>query len=228
MGTEYRNEYKYLLSDTDALVLRNRIQNLIPLDSHSGNDGYYLIRSLYFDDQQNSCYYQGEDGVDYRNKYRIRYYNNDTSRIILEKKSKTHGMTKKVSVRISEEECRLFMKGEYGGNANDLVIDLKNRCYKPKVIVSYRRRAYIYTLGNVRITFDYDLTSSNMVENFLHPEKLSERPIFPIGSSLLEVKWDGFMPEFIKSVLDINSIQWTSFSKYYLCRKYNNQGGIMI
>ena len=95
----------------------------------------------------------------------------------------------------------------------------------PKVIVSYERIPYIYQVGNVRVTFDRHITASNEVSRFLMGD-YNRRPILPQGESVMEVKWDEIMPQFIKEYMQLDSLQWCTFSKYYLCRKYNTNGGI--
>ena len=50
MADKYRHEYKYLVTDQQIILLRQRLDKLISIDSHAGADGSYNIRSLYFDD----------------------------------------------------------------------------------------------------------------------------------------------------------------------------------
>ena len=105
---KYRHEYKYICDSVQNAVLKVRAKGLLNQDRHSGRDGAYQIRSLYFDDWNDSCYYENESGVATRDKYRIRIYNADRERITLERKSKERGMTFKVSAQIDEKMCRQF------------------------------------------------------------------------------------------------------------------------
>ena len=50
MEENYRHEYKYLISRTDAELLRRRLPHVMKPDPHAGASGQYTIRSLYFDD----------------------------------------------------------------------------------------------------------------------------------------------------------------------------------
>ena len=88
-----RHEMKYQTSAGELVLLKNRINHLVPLDAHVGPSGYYSIRSLYFDDYENRCYYENENGTDPREKFRIRIYNHSTERIKLECKRKERGKT---------------------------------------------------------------------------------------------------------------------------------------
>ena len=108
---EYRHELKYVVTAPQMALLESHIRGLIPPDIHVGEDGNYRIRSLYFDDNYNSCYQENEIGTDPREKFRIRIYNGDAGRISLELKRKEHGMTQKRSCLLSEEQCRELMAG---------------------------------------------------------------------------------------------------------------------
>ena len=90
----------------------------------------------------------------------------------------------------------------------------------PKVIVAYERTPYVYKNGNVRITFDRNITSSGQVDAFFQ-ENVRKRPVLPAGMQLLEVKYDEYLPDHIYHALILDNMQRTNFSKYYLCRKYS-------
>ena len=110
--TKYRHELKYVVTDAQLALIQGRIQHLISLDSHVGENGMYQIRSLYFDDYYNRCYYENENGTDPREKFRIRIYNGSTNKISLELKKKERGKTLKLSCPLTEEQCRTLMRGE--------------------------------------------------------------------------------------------------------------------
>lgn len=231
--SKYRHEYKYLIDSRQTAVLKMRAEGILGRDSHAGPEGGYRIKSLYFDDRANICYRENEAGTDPRSKIRIRYYGRDFRNPKLEKKSKERGMTKKESCILTLEECRLLMKGEIPEISADfspekqmLFTELKIRGLAPRVIVEYQRIPFVAPAGNVRITLDSDIVSSNQVNGFLAESQI-RRPILPMGNNILEVKFDEFLPSYIKETLSLDSLQWTSFSKYYLCRKYSTNGGII-
>jgi len=228
----YRHEYKYEISNPQIEILCCRLSQIMNTDRYAGESGVYEVRSLYFDDYANTCYYENEAGVDVRDKYRIRIYNEDYSHISLEKKSKKSGMTHKQSYAIDRKRCEQLMLGRYDGllevthvGLQGLLLEMCQRFLRPVVIVEYIRFPFVEKNGNIRITFDEFISSSNDIENFLEPEIIT-RPIMRTGESILEVKWDEFLPDYIKSHLQMDSLQRESFSKYYLCRKYNIYGGI--
>ena len=234
MGTAYRHEYKYRIDSCQAALLEARAAAILQRDSHVEKTGNYVVKSHYFDDYQDSCFWENEDGYNERFKFRIRYYDNRTDYIRLEKKSKRNGMTRKESCVITEEMCRSFMAGHIPQVQEDMSLIMKElftemrlRNLIPKVIVIYERRPYIYKAGNVRITFDRSIASSNDISHFLDANVVV-RPVMQKGESLLEVKWDEVMPEFIYQNLALHELQWTSFSKYYCCRKYDCYGGYSV
>lgn len=234
IGGKYRHEYKYVCNAVESAVLKVRASGVLKRDIHAGEDGAYRIRSLYFDDPWDSCFYENESGVGERAKYRIRIYNSDKNRITLEKKSKTRGMTQKSAARIDEAYCRGMMAGYYGkimedmpNNLKQILSEMQRKHMRPKVIVEYVRYPFVDQNGNVRITFDQAISSSNSIANFLCPE-IVVRPIMERGQDILEIKWDEFLPDYIKEIMQLETLTRSSFSKYYLCRKYNTYGGIRV
>lgn len=227
---KYRHELKYLCRVTDIPLLKARLQGIAGLDSHVGEKGYYHIRSLYFDDYNNTCYKMNEAGVDNRMKYRIRIYNYSEKQITLEKKIKVHGMTRKLSAPLTRSQCERLIQGKnlsmkqeefegYPKLLQEFVVWIAARQGRPKVIVAYDRIPYVYKQGNVRITIDENIQSSKDFTHFFE-RNMQKSPILPKGKVLLEVKYDELLPSFLKERLEIGKLQQTTFSKYYLCRRF--------
>lgn len=223
----YRHEYKYIIRETQEAILYALAQGILLRDPHVQEDGMYTIRSLYFDDPYDSCFYENMNGTDPRSKFRIRYYNRDTDRIRLEKKSKMRGMTQKTSCSLTREECLQLMQGQpiiptdqMPKEKTALLMELQTRLMVPKVIVTYDRSPFVYPAGNVRITFDKNITASGEISGFLDGN-YRQRPILADAQSILEVKWDELLPLHIQQILQLDTLQWSTFSKYYMCRNYN-------
>jgi hypothetical protein len=225
--SRFRHEYKYMIDLKQESILRVKAAGLLMPDPHTGEDGTYLIRSLYLDDINNSCLTDNLSGTDPRSKFRIRYYNSDRDNILLEKKSKIRGMCRKESCDITSEECETLIRG-MTPDINDEMTETKKRFFTeirmrglmPKVIVTYERIPFVYSGGNVRITFDRKLTSSNELNRFLSGDYM-ERPVLAAGNSIMEVKWDEVMPRHIKDTLKLENLNWTAFSKYSMCRRFH-------
>lgn len=225
-NVKYRHELKYPVTAAQIAVLRSRIEGLIPRDPHAGKNGIYTISSLYFDDYYNRCYYENENGTDPREKFRIRIYNHSTDKITLELKRKEHGKTLKQSAPLSPEQVQLLVSGqalpvddEQPPLLRKLTSEMSQSLLHPVVIVEYERMPFVYKNGNVRITFDTNISSSSLTSVFLQGT-YPKRSIMPSGLHLLEVKYDEYLPDFIYNALQLENLQQTAFSKYYLCRKY--------
>lgn len=223
----YRHEYKYLVSTNQIEEIKHRLDGLVSIDSHARDTGFYNISSLYFDDIYNRCFYENENGSDPREKFRIRIYNHDPGRITLECKRKERGKTLKTSCKLSREQYDHILRREIvedlehqPGVLRRLSLEMMMNGMKPIVIVEYDRIPYVYKNGNVRITFDTNLSSSPEVEAFLQGS-MHKRAVMPVGMHLMEVKWDDFMPDEIYRALQVDNLNHTAYSKYYLCRKYH-------
>ncbi len=223
---KYRHELKYQISDAQVRMLKARIGHLMPADSHAGPDGVYSIRSLYFDDYENRCFRENEDGTDPREKFRIRIYNHSASRITLECKRKERGKTHKSACSLTEDQARALMAGKILPDIasqppllRKLTMLMMTRRMRPMVIVEYDRIPFVFKNGNVRVTLDTNIRSSSALEQFLEPS-VPTRPVLPPGQQLLEVKWDEYLPDFLYRSLQLYSLRQTAFSKYYICRKY--------
>ncbi|GHU86693.1 molecular chaperone [Spirochaetia bacterium] len=220
-----RHEFKHSLNYIDYLALKNRLKLVLPHDANAGANGEYSIRSLYFDTPGDDALREKIDGVDRREKFRIRSYNNDTALIRLEKKSKMNGLCYKQSAPVTAEEVRLLREGDLGWMADEqrpLVAELYHKMtgllLRPKTIVEYIREPFVFSAGNVRITFDRNIRTALFSTDFLDPAV----PLAPAGNEivLLEVKYDAFIPQFIVDLLRIGNRRASACSKYALCRIY--------
>ena len=220
----YRHEWKHELAYVDLLSIRSRLRAVAEPDPHA-KDGKYLIRSLYFDTPTDKALRQKIDGVNMREKFRIRYYNKDTSFIHLEKKSKRNGLGTKYHATLSAEESQAIVDGQLdwmmeSGRplVQELYCKMRYQMLAPQTIVDYTREPFIYRPGNVRVTFDYDLRTGLRQTDFLNPDCV----MIPAGDApiLLEVKWDDYLPSIIRDCVQTPGRRVTAFSKYAQCRIY--------
>jgi len=221
----YRHEWKHEISYADMLDIRLRLKAFASFDPHAA-EGHYHIRSLYFDNMADKALKEKTDGVNRREKFRIRYYNGDTSFINLEKKSKTGGLGSKYSARLSYEQSLDIIRGrtDWMKKSDDpliqeLYLKMTYQGLRPKTIVDYEREPYIYAPGNVRVTFDYDIRTGLGSTDSLDPNV----PMIAAGSDppiILEVKWDEYLPDIIKAAVQTPGRRVCAFSKYAQCRVY--------
>lgn len=226
----YRHEFKYLINDYQYHIIKNNLDCIMELDPHVQSRGYYSIRSLYFDDYEDSCFFDNENGVDPRQKFRIRIYNASSERISLESKIKIKNKTLKQSCSINKQTVERLIMGkkiEWDSKMHPLLKKVyylqETRLLSPKVIVEYDRIPYVERNGNVRITLDLDVRCSGDIITFFD-KTILDRPVMPIGYQLLEVKYDSFIPDYIHRSIYTRELSQTTFSKYYYCKKF---GGIL-
>ena len=230
----YRHEWKHEIRYVDLLTIRQRLRAVAIPDPHA-QDGKYLIRSLYFDNLNDKALREKVDGVNRREKFRIRYYNGDLNLIHLEKKSKVSGLGTKYSAGLSAEEAQAIVDGRLdwmmdSGRSlvQELYTKMKFQGLRPRTIVDYTREPYIYGPGNVRVTFDYDIHTGLRSTDFLNPA-CPTLPAVPARSAdamsggtgiILEVKWDAYLPDIIRDIVQIHGRREGAFSKYAACRMY--------
>ena len=223
----FRHELKYAVSYPDYLAIRNRIRKIMTTDPHASAEGLYRIRSIYFDNSDDKALREKTDGVAKREKFRIRYYNDDLSFITLEKKMKINDLCLKCDAAISESECRRildndlsWMRDDRRGLVQELYAKMNYERLRPRVLVSYVREPYIYRPGNVRITFDSLIRTSLYYRDFLTKEVSDISATDTPKDMLLEVKYDAFLPEIIQDMIQTEGIRQQSFSKYGACRRF--------
>lgn len=220
----FRHEWKYEINYMDFLTLRMRLAAVMQRDSHAV-DGKYEIRSLYFDTPSDRALREKLDGVNRREKFRIRLYNYDTSVIFLEKKSKWNNLCSKESTELTEEEVQRLLRGEIMWMKNtdcvlcrELYDKMVGQGLRPKTIVDYTREPFVFAPGNVRVTLDYAIHTGLQCTDFLNPQAVT----VPAGEDriLLEVKWDEYLPDIIREAVSLESRRAGAFSKYAQCRIY--------
>ncbi|NFO14022.1 polyphosphate polymerase domain-containing protein [Clostridium botulinum] len=223
---KFRHELKHYINFSDYLAIKSRIRSIMHIDKNANKDNEYKIRSLYFDNAYDKVLMEKVIGLSKRDKFRIRFYNDNHEFIRLEKKSKIRGLCLKDSTRISKEECEKIINGkiEFLKYSNDkLFIDLyaqmKGQLLRPKTIVDYTREAYIYPIGNVRITFDKSVRTGIQSVN-MFDDDLPTIETIDNNYIVLEVKFDEFLPQVIQDIIQVNERRSTSISKYEAARIY--------
>ncbi len=220
---KYRHEWKYEINYGDFLVLRQRMSAVAGRDRHAPG-GTYRVRSLYFDNMGDKVLREKLDGVNRREKFRIRYYNDDTSWMRLEKKSKVNGLCLKESQRITKEQVQMILDGTWEWMPQsslplikELYVKLREQGLRPKIIVDYLREPFVFGTGGVRVTLDYQVRLGMEPGDFLNPFQITVPAGAPI---ILEVKWNEFLPDIIRDALQIPGRRTGAFSKYAACRIY--------
>ncbi len=222
MKRKGRHEHKLYINASDYMQLAAQLKHIARLDKNSVGDEGYKIRSLYFDNYSDKAVMEKLSGLSRREKFRIRLYNNDSSFIRLEKKSKANRLCYKTNTLITKEQCEDILANRYDvlkNEQNPLFLELYTKIIcqnlRPRIIVDYTREAYFYPPGNVRITIDKNVAASNNVQGVFDPDLVT---IPAANAIILEVKYDGFIPEIIHQLIQIGSRRETEFSKYLVAR----------
>lgn len=222
---QFRHEVKHEISNSDMMILRQRLRAVMHPDPHAIN-GKYEIRSLYFDNLDDKALREKLDGVSIREKYRIRFYNHDSSVLHLERKVKHGSLGYKDSTTLSEAQARSIASGDtaWMADSTDEVIlgfysRIRSEGLHPKVIVDYTREPFVFAPGNVRITLDYNIRTALRSTDFLNSNCITI-PV-PDAPCILEVKWDSFLPDVIRDAVQLGYRHSTAYSKYAACRMYD-------
>lgn len=221
----WRHEWKHEINPADALVIRHRMGVVGTLDPHA-RDGCYSIRSIYFDNGNDKALREKLDGVNRREKWRIRLYDGDTSLIHLERKSKRHGLGTKDSCTLTAAEAQSIVDGDTSWMSCDerplvraLAADMVCQGMRPRTIVDYVREPFIFPAGNVRVTIDRNIRTGLVSKDFLD----SHVPTVPVPGNpiILEVKWDEFLPSVIRDAVQLTGRRTSAFSKYAASRSFD-------
>lgn len=224
MNDVFRAEKKYLLNVTEMMRARDFLDKLLIPDPHNGRDGY-VVRSLYFDTLSDGDFFDKKDGLETRKKIRLRLYDTSSERVLLEVKQKQGENQRKRSLKISREHAMRLIDGDFTP-----LLSYKDKfslecygmmqagVYRPKTIVEYDRRAYIAKENRTRITFDSGIRATEISMDFFNPH-LALNPVIDAHSSILEVKYNGFLLSYIHQFLNCIDKTPVAVSKYILARQ---------
>lgn len=226
----YREEKKFLLNLEEFRKLSHHLEHFLTEDEHNGALGY-RVRSLYFDTIYDKDYFEKLDGVELRRKIRLRIYSPDDNFALLEMKQKQGQYQLKRSLRITRDDADALIGGDYTpllryqeDFAAECYALMQMQVYRPKTIVEYNRKAFIAKENKIRVTFDHQIVSTESDTN-LFAKDLNMNPVLDPFAVVLEVKFNGFLLDYIKDLLSNAQKSELSVSKYMLARqasyKYN-------
>lgn len=228
MNKVLREEKKFLISVDEFISLSHKLEQIMISDSHNGTHGY-MIRSLYFDTIYDNDYFEKAAGVELRRKIRLRCYDPNTDYAMLEMKQKQGANQLKRSLKVSKEDAIELTKGNYLPLLNykepfaaECYALMHAKCYKPKTIVEYNRKAFIAKENKIRITFDNNIVSTESSFDLFDPH-LNMNPVLDKYDVVLEVKFNGFLLSYIRRLINAANRSELSVSKYVLARQNGYQ-----
>lgn len=223
-----RYELKYYLNPLQTRLLGEQLKHILATDPHGDSRGEYPVHSLYFDSMDDECLYQKQSGLRYRSKLRLRTYGPvDRGPVNFEIKHKSGQRVCKETVAVPVEIAREVCNGEYRGflEMNTPVADriyalFLVRTYRPVVIVSYLRQAFVFPALNVRVTLD-----SNLHSDINHLDMLGGArgymPAILEGKQILELKYNQYFPDHLRRLLSGVCTERMAISKYTLARRFH-------
>lgn len=227
-----RYEFKYVLRASKAELIESQVQNFMYYDSFIENipGNQYPVRSLYFENDIRSNFYEKTDGLKSRRKYRLRTYssgNDPSTGIFFEEKGKHNERTYKRRIKINPEHLILFEQTDRAFELLPLhpgidlietfIFDSERKNLKPCAIVDYLRRPYVSDYDmNFRVTFDRDLRAN--ASSVL----LQDVPAFReciAGYTILELKFHRRIPRWFHHLIQTYDLRRQSISKFVVGMK---------
>ncbi|MDV0442699.1 hypothetical protein McpCs1_00410 [Methanocorpusculaceae archaeon Cs1] len=223
---KFRHELKYYINHADYLTIRQRMSTIADTDEHADENGSYKIRSLYFDTPGDKALYEKLYGINNREKFRIRLYNDDDSFVRLEKKTKVNALTCKISAPVTRDQCEKLLVGDTDWMKNaghalltELYAKMRYEQLRPKTLVDYTREPFTYGPGNVRVTLDSNITTGIRTTDLFDP-KMPTVSTYGVSVIILEVKYDNYLPDIIRNMIQVENRKATAFSKYAVARMF--------
>ena len=223
MNKVLREEKKFLISIADFRRTSAKLEKVLRQDIHNGVHGY-MIRSLYFDTPYDTDYFEKLAGVEIRRKIRLRIYDPKHNFAMLEMKQKQGARQLKRSLKVSRDDANELIRGNYAvllkysePFAAEVYGFMKTRGYIPRTIVQYNRKAFVAKENKIRVTFDNQIVSTESCFD-LFSERLNMNPVLDPYDVVLEVKFNGFILNYIQSLINCIDKSELSVSKYVLAR----------
>lgn len=222
-----RHEFKYFLGQADYRIMSGILRQVLSVDPHGSGNHEYWIRSLYFDTSDFNDYNEKLIGVGIRKKIRLRLYHLDQQEIKLEIKNRRGELMAKEVTHIDRGKVAGIIAGNHSlllDQPDDPVAAkvfyfFSRDYYHPASLVDYEREAYTYPIEDVRITFDKNIRASGInLEPF--SEKVVMNPVFQEETVVMEVKFNRFLPGFIRDLLANCAGVRDAISKYCLSRMH--------
>lgn len=183
-------------------------------------DRAYPIYSIYFDTADWQAFYTKLDGNKRRQKFRVRsYYPNprDDEKVFIEVKEKNSGTVYKRRSPIKFGEVKELITGAPISIKTPVVDEwryavLKN-AIKPKLLNRYTRLAFASEhFPGLRVTIDQDL--SYAMVNSLDFNQPTRGAYWSNGKSVIEIKFDRYVPMFIVDIIRRYNLTQVPVSKY--------------
>ena len=222
-----RYELKYVLPSWKCDAIIADLAEMTTPDVHDRSRGYRIV-SLYYDSPGLDFFWAKIDGIKFRRKLRLRLYpdENDierTERGMVEIKQRINRTVQKRRLELPLAQAEQLCSGSVDTKeldeldqevASEVQYLVHAMHLRPSAITSYLRRAFVgnrYDSG-LRITFDSDFVGRTHALR-VHQNSANHR-IMPPEWSIMEVKSDDAVPDWVTSLLSRHECQLQRVSKY--------------
>ncbi len=228
-----RYEYKYFVPISKESELRKLLSPFVGIDKYAKGraNNEYTVRSIYFDTPDFQFYHDKVDGLSYRKKVRLRGYNsvNCSNPVFLEIKNKIQVPLYKTRAKATfEDTIESFKSGDLNkilnknskdhSSARSFFYQILIKNLRAVILIIYERVPFVEktdTPNQLRITFDKNLRSSIFPKiNDLYDEKKTLNSLQ--GYFILEVKFNKYYPDWMKSIVASFELKQESASKYVI------------
>ena len=226
-----RREIKYMLNDDDRTALLSIIDAYMDRDPFNKDGKPYTICNLYLDTESDELIRKSLEKPEFKEKIRLRSYGKValTDKVFLESKKKYDGVVNKRRTNfILADAYEYFENGRIPENPvtsegkplkmntqvmSEIDYIMKYYKLKPKVFISYDRRAYFEkNNSDFRLTIDSNIQARRTDLRLDSPAYGTQ--LLKPGQWLMEAKAFKAFPLWFVHFLSERRLYKTSFSKY--------------
>ena len=224
-----RFELKYLITEENALMVRDFVRSYLDFDEYSvGKPNYsYPVHSLYLDSDDLQLYWETINGNKNRYKLRLRYYSTHADApVFFEIKRRLNNCIMKQRGGVRQDAVGMLLKGQLPqmdhlvSKSPNHLSALQNFCHlsntilaKPKVHIFYMREAYVSDDDQVRVTLDRNVWGEANLDYTITTETREPAICFP-NQVILELKFTNRFPDWFRELVRVFGVMQCGAAKY--------------
>lgn len=224
-----RFEMKFVITREQRDALMPHLLPHLRADANAGDNAFYPIISLYYDNPDRDCYWEKIRGQKSRRKLRVRVYGSLDGKVpptsFIEIKHKCDGRVVKRRAQMSLENALIVGEGKnvdvpLNFASEKVIIEahklIHERGFRPLCCMRYDRQAFadVNPASDLRVTFDAGI-GYRMDDLMPEPDdRKFNHYLLREGESVMEVKVTGSVPYWLPGMLGAAGCILTSHSKY--------------
>ena len=225
-----RFEQKYIITEEQALQIRDFVRSYLELDENGvGKPNYsYPVHSLYLDSDDLKLYWSTINGDKNRFKLRLRFYNNNPDTpVFFEIKRRMNNCIMKQRGGVRRDSVDWLLAGHIPEQAHMVskdpkhLVALQNFCRQmqqiravPKAHIAYFREAYVpHDDNSARLTMDREVRTEPELTARLSTKM--EQPVLIWGRDVvLELKFTNRFPDWFRDLVRVFGLRQCGAAKY--------------